>query len=388
MKQINKPDNRRKLGVYIHIPFCRQKCLYCDFPSCADAEPLYYDYTTALCREIAGRGGILSAGKIDTVYIGGGTPTILPDDCLLRIIDCLRSHGRIEAGAEFTVEANPGTLDSEKLAMLRACGVNRLSIGVQAFDDKLLGRAGRIHSADMAIAAVEQAAACGFDNISIDLMYGLPGQTIANFRDSLRRAAMLPVRHISAYGLKIEEGTPFAASLAAGRLELPDEAEEDAMYEAAVSFLPSQAFRRYEISNYAKAGAECRHNLKYWQYQPYLGLGAAAHSFLNKERSANTADVGEYIKRVTNGELPVESRETPEIAVAMAEYAFLALRTTLGLSFADFTGEFGMGFLVQYGKNLDRLAAQGLVAVDADSVRLTERGMKYGNIVFASFLPE
>ena len=376
------------LGVYIHIPFCVQKCLYCDFPSVADGAALYDAYTTALCREIAGKGGILSAHRVDTIYIGGGTPTVLPAACLERIGRSLRDHAAIAADAEFSVEANPGTLCAARLAALKGIGVSRLSIGVQAFDNDVLAAAGRIHTAAQAAQAVENARAAGFANLSVDLMYGLPGQTPDSFRAGLERAAALPVSHISAYGLKVEEGTPFAARRAAGSLDLPDEDSEDAMYELAASWLPAHGFERYEISNYAKPGAECRHNLKYWRYQPYIGLGAAAHSFWRGERIANTADIGGYIDRLAAGHPPEASRERSVPAVAMAEFIFLALRTAAGLSFPAFAAEFGVLFPSRYASTSEKLAARGLVAMVGETLRLTPLGMKYGNVVFAAFLPD
>jgi oxygen-independent coproporphyrinogen III oxidase len=377
-----------KLGVYIHIPFCRRKCLYCDFPSVAGRESLIEDYTTALCREIAGKGGILSAYRVDTVYFGGGTPSLLSLQQLEQIFAGLQRYGRLEAGAEVTLEANPGTLDRGKLDGLRSVGVNRLSIGEQSFDDEVLAAAGRIHDAAEAVRTVEDAAAGGFDNISIDLMFGLPGLSAGGFRAGLEQAADLPARHISAYGLKLEEGTPFYRAHEAGKLELPDEDEEAAMYDLAAYFLPEHGFHRYEISNYAKEGAQCRHNLKYWRFDDYLGLGCAAHSFIRGERSANTADVAGYIAAVGQGREPQECRETPEIEVAMAEYAFLALRTAQGLSYKDFVDHFGMSFCARYGRELEKLSRQGLLVGDADGVRLTATGMKYGNIAFAAFLPD
>ncbi|MDT8901971.1 radical SAM family heme chaperone HemW [Anaeroselena agilis] len=376
------------IGLYIHIPFCQQKCLYCDFPSVAGREDLYAAYTAALCREIAGKGGLLSVCTVDTVYIGGGTPTVLPAGCLEELGRCLRANVAVAAGAEFTFEANPGTLDGDKLAVLRANGANRVSLGVQAFDDGVLAAAGRIHTAAQAAEAVAAVRKAGFGRISIDLMYGLPGQTAAGFRAGLEQAAALPVEHVSVYGLKVEEGTPFARLAAEGRLVLPDEAEDEAMYDLAASFLPARGFARYEISNYARPGAECRHNLRYWRYEPYIGVGAAAHSFWQGERLANTADVQEYIARALAGESPLASRERPEAAVAMAEYAFLALRTAAGVSYEDFAARFGREFPRLYGAAADKLARQGLVTAGEGSLRLTEKGQKFGNIVFAAFLPD
>ncbi len=375
------------LGLYIHIPFCIRKCLYCDFPSVAGAEELFAAYTAALCREIAGRGGLLSSAAVDSVYVGGGTPTALPAELLAALGRCLREYAAVAEDAEFTVEANPGTLDAARLAALRAMGANRISLGVQAFDDTVLATAGRIHTAAEAADAVAAVRAAGFARVSVDLMYGLPGQTPAGFRAGLERAVALPVEHLSVYGLKVEEGTPFARLAAEGRLALDEEAEE-AMYDEAVAFLPAHGFARYEISNYARPGAECRHNLKYWRYEPYVGVGAAAHSFLHGERSANTADVGDYIARVMAGESPTASVERPPPAVAMAEYTFLALRTAAGVSYADFAVRFGVKFTDLYGEVVGKMSQQGLVAAGEDGIRLTTRGQKYGNVVFAAFLPD
>jgi len=375
------------LGLYIHIPFCIRKCLYCDFPSVAGAEELFAAYTAALCREIAGRGGLLSSAAVDSVYVGGGTPTALPAELLAALGRCLREYAAVAEDAEFTVEANPGTLDAARLEALRAMGANRISLGVQAFDDTVLATAGRIHTAAEAADAVAAVRAAGFARVSVDLMYGLPGQTPAGFRAGLERAVALPVEHLSVYGLKVEEGTPFARLAAEGRLALDEEAEE-AMYDEAVAFLPAHGFARYEISNYARPGAECRHNLKYWRYEPYVGVGAAAHSFLHGERSANTADVGDYIARVMAGESPTASVERPPPAVAMAEYTFLALRTAAGVSYADFAVRFGVKFTDLYGEVVGKMSQQGLVAAGEDGIRLTTRGQKYGNVVFAAFLPD
>lgn len=376
------------IGLYIHIPFCIRKCLYCDFPSVAGAAESYEAYTAALCREIAGRGGVLSSCGVDTVYIGGGTPTALPAALLAKVGDSLKSRAAVLPGAEFTVEANPGTLDAEKLAVLLDMGANRLSIGVQSFDDAVLTAIGRAHTAAQAENAVAAARAAGFGNVSVDLMYGLPGQSADSFRAGLEAAVCLPVEHISAYGLKVEEGTPFAALRAASRLDLPDEDEEEAMYELAVGLLPARGFHRYEISNFARPGAECRHNLRYWRCEPYIGAGAAAHSFVGGERLANIAAVGEYIRLMAEGGDAVSSRECSAPEAAMAEYVFLGLRTAAGVSFAAFEARFGISFAARYGRVVADLARRGLVEATAGRLRLTARGMKFGNPVFAAFLPE
>jgi oxygen-independent coproporphyrinogen-3 oxidase len=377
-----------KIGLYIHIPFCQQKCLYCDFPSYANLSHLYQPYITALCQEISGWGGVLSGYSIDSIYIGGGTPTILSADSLRQILEYVHTSFVIDENAEISMEANPGTINQEKLLAVKSGGVNRISFGVQSFSDPLLRSIGRIHSAAQAVEAVMEAQKAGFKNINIDLMYGLPRQTCEDFKNSVMQTIELGVTHISAYGLKVEEGTPFATLDEQGKLMLPEEDIDEAMYVFTTEFLPQNGFMRYEISNFSKAGFECRHNLKYWQYQPYLGVGAAAHSFLQKERLSNISDVSQYIACVEKGNLPIEVRETPEISIAMAEYIFLALRTVQGFSIQEFQNCFTCDFFQQYGEIVTKLAKQKLVVVGEKQIYLTTIGMKYGNVVFCAFLPE
>jgi oxygen-independent coproporphyrinogen III oxidase len=381
-------NSNRVIGIYVHIPFCLQKCAYCDFPSYAGLEDLFSDYTAALCREIAGRGGLLSNSQVDTVYIGGGTPTLLPTDQLLQILDSLRRNFSLCSEVEISIEANPGTVDQAKLMALRAAGFNRLSLGVQSFSDPVLRQAGRIHSAFDAIKAITVAQASGFANINVDLMYGFPDQTEADFRASIAQAVALEVTHISAYGLKVEEGTPLAAELSAGRVLLPDEDRDLAMYELAVEKLPASGYSRYEISNYAKPEAQCRHNLKYWRYQPYLGFGAAACTFADGRRSTNTKDIEEYLRCVTAGLPAIGEEETLDLATAMAEYTFLSLRTVRGLNFVDFYRQFQVNFVQYYRKQIGYLSEKGLLTLSQEEASLTETGMKFGNMAFLSFLPE
>ena len=375
-----------KLGIYVHIPFCRQKCRYCDFPSYAGMEALYEDYLAALCREIDGKGGLFSHSTVDTVFIGGGTPTLLAQQQLERLLDALQRSFVFDAGAEITIEANPGTVSRDKLKSMQKMGINRISFGVQSFNDSLLREIGRIHTAVEAVEAVCFARQAGFDNINIDLISGLPRQTLADWQDTLRQAVDLEVQHISAYGLKVEDGTPFAAAAAAGTLRLPDEEEDEAMYDLTTEWLPGQGFFRYEISNYARPGRECRHNLKYWRYEPYLGLGAAAHSFSGGCRTANTADVAQYVAKLLRGDSPVEFSEDIGRDTAMSEFVFLALRTVGGVAFSQFSERFGMTFTACFGQSVEKLKKMGLIEVGKDGLWLTPRGMKYGNVAFEEFL--
>ncbi len=375
------------IGLYLHIPFCRQKCYYCDFPSYADYEQYYVGYVDALCREIAIQGSLYSRQDVDSVYIGGGTPTVLSNNMLAAIIESIYKNFRLTSAVEFSVEANPGTADYSKLKLLRGMNVNRISFGVQAFQDRLLTAIGRIHRQKHIYESIEWAKRAGFDNINIDLMYGLPGQKIAEWKESLDIFLNRDICHISVYGLKIEEGTVFFQLQQTGQLELPSEENDEAMYEYVNCLLPDAGYRRYEISNYAKAGCECRHNLKYWRYQPYVGIGAAACTFINNERRTNTTDVIKYIEQINHRQSAVEFVERIASDNAMAEYLFLGLRTNEGIDLADFQNRFNEDFMQRYGSIFNKMKKIGLLMQLDNRILLTYQGIKYGNVVFRSFLP-
>ncbi len=379
-----------EIGLYIHVPFCVQKCLYCDFTSYDNMTDLFWSYTDALLQEIGKEGAALAKDgvQVSTVYFGGGTPTALPIECLERLLSQVKKSFSLLPEAEVTMEVNPGTADAEKMALLRSYGVNRLSFGVQSFDDAVLEACGRIHRSEEAIGALQAAKVAGVSNVSLDLMYGLPHQTFESLKESLTQALELDVTHVSVYGLKVEENTPFFYLEKQGKLELPDEDVEVQMYQFVNEFLPSAGFRRYEISNYAKRGYESRHNLRYWRYQPYLGLGVAAHSFLEGRRLANTQDVHEYIEIVSRGGSPRVECEESDVWTAMAEFVFLALRTADGLETAEFTRRFSVVFDDIYGQVTAELIEKDLVRHAAGRICLTERGMQFGNQVFEEFLPE
>lgn len=376
------------LGLYLHIPFCLQKCLYCDFPSQPQCEEVTHDYVAALCREIAWQGGFFSQERVETIYIGGGTPTILTTEDLVKIINCVYTNFKMESNIEFSIESNPGTVNIEKMTILRQLGVNRISLGVQSFSDAILRQLGRIHTAKEAETALHIIRQAGFENINIDLMYGLPGQSLANFQYSLLKAIASGAEHISAYGLKIEENTPFAQMYEQGKLRLPDEDAEQKMFDLVIQLLPQKGFHRYEISNYAKVGYECQHNFRYWKWMPYLGIGAAGHSFIENERFANTENVSQYIQLVQKGILPIASREKLDARTAMAEFAFLSLRTTAGISYSEFEKRFDCAFNDQYGLLVEKLVDRNLLEKTEQGACLSSLGLKYGNIVFAEFLQE
>ena len=379
-------------GLYAHIPYCVKKCAYCDFvsaPAGKNAHAQMEDYAAALRAEILREAPPLRArwGDVTTVYLGGGTPTTLPAALLTQILGTI--HEAAGTPRECTVEANPGTVDEAYLTQLRAAGANRLSLGVQSFDDRLLHAIGRIHTADEARAAVRAAQRAGFTNISLDLMYALPTQTLDDLRASVSEALALAPAHISVYGLIVEEGTPFAAAQAAGRLALPDEDAAEEMYDYLMAELPVHGYRRYEISNFAREGCESRHNVGYWRNVPYLGVGAAAHGYIDGARWGNEPDTENYIRAIRAG-APVRSAEDAERTQenAMEEYAFLALRTAEGIDAADFYRTFGIDIDCVYRAVIEHYEAQGLLQRAQGHIALTAAGMKRGNEVFAAFLHE
>ena len=345
------------------------------------------DYAAALRAEILREVPPLRTrwGDAATLYIGGGTPTALPPALLTKILEtlCETAGNSIEC----TVEANPGTVDEAYLMQIKAAGANRLSLGVQSFDDRLLRAIGRIHTAEEERAVFHAARAAGFTNVSLDLMYGLPTQTLGDLKRSVEEALALAPEHISVYGLIVEEGTPMAAAEAAGKLALPSEEAAEEMYDWLTEALPACGYHRYEISNFARPGFESRHNLGYWRNVPYLGVGAAAHGYVDGVRWGNEADTRAYIRDIREG----RSVRTPEDAVrtcenAMEEYAFLALRTAEGIDAADFARTFGAALEDIYGAVIEKYIMEGLLCRTSTHIALTPAGMKVGNEIFAAFL--
>ena len=374
-----------KTGLYVHIPFCLKKCSYCDFPSSAEHSHLHTAYVNALCWEIKERGE-KNSQNVDTVYIGGGTPTALPSHLLLKIIKQIKSSYNIDHDAEFSIEANPGTVTEESLFLLKQAGVNRISIGVQSTNDELLKLLGRIHCAAEAEEIIKQAHKMGFENINVDLMYDLPTQKCYTWQETLNHAVQLPITHISAYGLIIEEETEFSRAFDNNTLSLPTDDEQECMYKLVNSYLPSEGYIRYEISNYAKNGFVCRHNLKYWQYEPYIGMGLAAHSFNDNVRTANISDINEYIKVINKNEIPTGITEKLSQIQLMSEFCFLALRTIYGINITKFENKFNTDFMKTYEKQVTDLKGCGLLNIVDNHARLTEKGLKFGNRAFAAFV--
>lgn len=371
------------VSLYIHIPFCEAKCAYCDFNSYAGLEPLYDDYVEALVEEMAIVGGLFSL-RGRTIYLGGGTPTVLSLQQLKRILEgCLQAFV-IDEGAEVCCEANPGTVDLPYLESLLHLGVGRLSLGVQSLHDDELQLLGRVHTSAQAREAYQMARQAGF-NVNLDLLYAFPGHTLKRWRATLERAMALGPEHLSLYPLSLEEGTPLWGRVERGEVRAPDDDLAAEMYLLAEELLG--AYRHYEISNWAKPGYECRHNLTYWRNEGYLGFGAGAHSYYGGRRSWNVAWPEEYIRRLKAGQSATEGEEVIETPLEMAETLFMGLRLSEGVEFEGFQHRFGRDLSSLYGPQLRELVARELLEVNGKGIRLTPRGRLLGNEVFERFLP-
>ena len=393
-------SHAERISLYVHIPFCETKCPYCDFNTYAAIEPLMPAYVAALWAEIALWGRLLGSPQIHTVFFGGGTPSYLPADDLQRIMHAIRSTFSLTPDAEITLEANPGDFSEGKLAAYLDCGINRLSIGVQSFDDGLLKILGRRHNAVEAARAYRQAADAGFDNISIDLMYGLPYQKIEQWQDTLARALELAPPHISMYCLTLEGGTPMERWVEQGSMPTPDADLAAEMYLMAQDDMNGAGYRHYEISNWAKPGNRSRHNLTYWRNEPYLGVGPGAHSYLGSYRFSAIKPPREYIRRMRQADAElcdgpicakirsvsiVDEIERIDTPLEMAETMMMGLRLDDGINIAAFTGRFGAPPSDFYADTLLELERLGLLRMEGGAIRLTQRGRMLGNEVFSRF---
>ena len=373
------------LGLYVHIPFCQSRCLYCDFNTYAGLEGLFEGYVRALIQEMA----LVGPARVRTVYIGGGTPTALPLSHLAQILDAVHATFALEKDAEITMEANPGTVDAGTLAHLRERGVNRLSLGVQSFLDDELRLLGRIHTADQAAAAVGAARRAGFENVGLDLIYGLPGQATTAWQFSLDRALALQPQHLSLYALSVEVGTPLAAAIARGHLPAPDPDLAAEMYETATEINAAAGYRHYEISNWARTlGHCCHHNLIYWRNEPYLGLGAGAHSWRGGRRWANVAAPDEYVARLQQGGTAMDREEKISPELEMGEMMMMGLRLVEeGVPWDRFRRHFDLEARQRFEPQIAELVDLGLLETNGERARLSPRGRLLGNQVFGLFLP-
>ena len=368
-------------GVYIHIPFCVQKCCYCDFASYqGQSRDVQEAYVQCLLAEIGQWQPDLPVSPDATVYFGGGTPTVLAPEQLERIVRALKERSFWQQPKEATLEANPGTVTLESLQAYRAMGFDRLSLGMQSFVPAELKAMGRIHTVEQSLEALELAQQAGFTRISGDLIYGYPGQTAGSVAYSLEQLMKSGVSHISIYGLTVEEGTRLAWQLDHGQCCLPSEDETGAMYDYIMKTLPEQGFQRYEISNFAKEGQESRHNQVYWHYDPYMAFGAAACRFNGKVRETNPRSLVDYLKEKApdREELTDEEREE--------ELVFMSLRTTKGLDLEEFRQRTGRDFFAEYEDAYTRCAEKGWIQQSGQRIHLTPQGMQYGNLAFGEFI--
>lgn len=382
----NTMDNK-KLGIYVHIPFCKSKCGYCDFCSHPPQSGETERYLNALMLNMQDFSGAAEGYIVDTVFIGGGTPTLLTKKQMKALVECIRTSFKLEKGAEFTVEANPGTVDKRYLSSLAGMGVNRISFGLQSAHDNELRALGRIHTRDEFVASFKAARAAGFKNINVDLMYGIPHQTKESFSATLQFVKDLAPEHISVYGLKIEEGTPFYVNRES--LPLPDEETEYKMYREAHSSLTNAGYKHYEISNFARSGFESRHNLRYWLDEKYLGFGVSAHSYFGNQRYAYTDDIEKYILEMEHprnmSDILSECTDI-DVFTKETEYVMLRLRLFDGLELEEYKKEFGRDFINKYGERIRNFVDGGFMSLDTRRLAFTVKGMYVSNYILSEIL--
>ena len=376
--------NENKLGLYLHIPFCKSKCIYCDFYSLPRAEEEMDRYVSVLRQHLQSMAPRCGDYTVDTVYFGGGTPSYLGQARLRELLETVFRHYRVERDAEITMEANPDSLGGrETVKALREAGFNRISLGVQSADDDELRAIGRIHTFAQVREAVDAARGGGMDNLSLDLIYGLPGQTQAGWLRTLERTVALSPEHLSCYGLKVEEGTPLWHRQAA--LDLPDDDRQADMYLAAVDYLEKKGYAQYEISNFAKPGCQSRHNLRYWLLRPYMGFGPGAHSDFADERFAYVRDLEAYCRGVREGGDIFSEREAIAPREREGEYLMLGLRTARGVEKGEFESRFGLPF-APVEAVLARFARTGHARCHEGRWRLTPEGFLVSNAIILEAL--
>lgn len=376
-----------ELGIYIHIPFCKQKCFYCDFCSFANKNEMQGKYVETVINEIK---NITHKEKytVTTIYLGGGTPSILNPDYIKNILQEIKSSFEILDDAEITIEINPGTVNEEKLKKYKEYGINRLSIGLQSANDKILKKIGRIHDYKQFEETFFYARKCGFKNINVDLMIGLPTQAVEDVKQTLEKIIQKNPEHISVYSLIIEEGTIIEKLINENKLQLPDEETERIMYWTVVNELKENGYNQYEISNFSKKTYESKHNTNCWKQKQYIGLGTSAHSYLNKKRYSNTNNIEEYIKNIQENNISknitIHEEQTEEST--MNEYMLLGLRMIQGININEFNQKFKIDPTIKYKEILEKLQKENLIQITKTSIKLTKQGIDFGNIVWEEFI--
>ena len=383
---------KKELEIYIHIPFCVKKCAYCDFLSGPQDKETIERYVSRLLKEIqvhASKQKFTLDYEVTTIFLGGGTPSVLEANQIQRIFEMLKNSFKISKDAEITIEANPGTVTVEKLEAYKQCGINRISFGLQSTNNEELKLLGRIHTYEEFLESYQLARACGFENINVDLISAIPKQTVASWEETLSTVIALNPEHISAYSLIVEEGTPFAKLYGEGcpgEHDLPREEEERVIYYRTEELLEKVGYHRYEISNYAKKGKECRHNLGYWERKDYLGIGLGAASLINNVRYKNTDDLLYYMEHSSDLSAIQENVEKLSLQEQMEEFMFLGLRKMEGVSVTEFKNTFGKTMEECYGEQIQKLKEQGLLEQKDGRLMLTRPGIDVSNYVFGEFV--
>lgn len=378
----------KELGMYIHIPFCIRKCQYCDFISFENQQSKTEEYVSAIVKEIKGTKKEIGEKELSTIYIGGGTPSILEIKEIEKIIDTIKKEFTISKSAEITIEVNPGTVTKEKLETYRRIGINRISIGLQSTNNEILKQIGRIHTYEQFLATYQMAREVGFQNCNVDLMLALPRQTLEILEESLEKVMALQPEHISVYSLIIEENTPMFQEYQNHEEMFPDEEKERSMYWKVKETLEKKGYQQYEISNFAKPGYESRHNVNCWNQEEYIGIGVAAHSYYQKTRYSNTTNLVNYIQNIQKG-IGKKNRQIQEEQTNQEqkkEYMLLGLRKIEGVSIADFRSKFIQEPIQLYKKELNKLVKEQLIQIDEQRIRLTKKGLDFANLVWEEFV--
>ncbi|NLJ57437.1 MAG: radical SAM family heme chaperone HemW [Tissierellia bacterium] len=376
----------KKLGIYIHIPFCTKKCGYCDFYSVKWNEVQEDRYIQSAIKEIQSYKRLGDKFVVDTVFIGGGTPSIIKAESIEKLLNEVKKIFTVKKDAEITMEANPNTLTEDNLKEFNRIGINRLSMGVQSLEDNILKKIGRSHNSKEALEAIDRAKSQGFENINADLMFNIPGQTVESIKETILQLIKKGIKHISFYSLKLEEGTPMYKLEKDNKITMPEEELERAMYHAGIELMEKHKLLQYEVSNFAVKGYECRHNLKYWNQDEYIGIGPSAHSFLGSMRFNNPPNLTEYI---VSSEDEIFERNIQEFMTEedlSFEYIMLRLRLTEGLNLSDFKNKFKIDFKEKYLEQIKYLTENNLAELSDESMKLTRKGMDISNYVFMQFM--
>lgn len=377
----------KNLALYIHIPFCEKKCYYCDFTSFIKNEANVEEYINYLLNEMSMYKEKLKEYSIETIFIGGGTPSTIPGKYIHILLDYIYNNFHVSKLKEVTIEINPGTLTYEKAKIYKESGINRISLGVQSLDDKVLEKIGRIHKAKDFFYSYEMLQSLGLNNINVDLMFGLPGQELDKLLRDIKIISSMNITHISYYGLILEPGTVFYNMYKKGKLELPSEEVERLMYHKGIELLEERGYKHYEISNISKKGYECMHHNFYWRIKPYLGVGVSSHSNIENVRFWNFSKLNDYYNKLDNESFPVENKEIINKELEIAEYLIMGIRYIDGINIKEFKNRFNLDIMDIYSKEINKHIQGGLLTQEGPYIKLTEKGLDLSNLVEVDFLP-